>query len=173
MKSLRRLLFLDDNYMKLQKNPSDSKAESTIMMLPSDANPKGNVFGGSILKHVDLIAGIVAKRHANQSNIVTASMDRVTFIKPIFIGNALILSARINYVKRSSMEIEVNIYSEDLDYNTRDHAGKAFVTMVALDKYGKPMEVPQLLLETEGDKTRFKEGEERMKVRLKESGKFK
>ena len=127
----------------------------------------------SILKHVDLIAGIVVKRHANQSNIVTASMDRMTFIKPIFIGNALILSARINYVKRSSMEIEVNIYSEDLDYNTRVHAGKAFVTMVALDKYGKPMEVPQLLLETESDKTRFKEGEERMRVRLKESGKFK
>ncbi len=167
------LLFMDNNSMKLQKSPIDSKAESTIMMLPSDANPKGNVFGGSILKHVDLIAGIVAKRHANQSNIVTASMDRITFIKPIFIGNALILSARINYVKRSSMEIEVNIYSEDLDYNTRVHAGRAFVTMVALDKYGKPMEVPQLLLETESDKTRFKEGEERMRVRLKESGKFK
>ena len=164
---------MENPFKHLKKTPRESKAETTLMMLPSDANPKGYVFGGVILKHVDLIAGIVAKRHANQSNIVTASMDRITFIKPIFIGNALILSARINYVKRSSMEIEVNIYSEDLDYNTRDHAGKAFVTMVALDKYGKSMEVPQLLLETEGDKTRFKEGEERMRVRLKESGKFK
>ena len=162
---------MDNDYIKFQKRPRDSKAESTIMMLRSDANPKGNVFGGVILKHVDLIAGIVAKRHANQSNIVTASMDRVRFIKPIFIGNALILSARINYVKRSSMEIEVDIHSEDLDYNTRDHAGKAFVTMVAMDKYGKPMEVPQLLLETEVDKARFKEGEERMIARLKEAGK--
>ncbi|MFB5599546.1 MAG: acyl-CoA thioesterase [Nitrososphaeraceae archaeon] len=163
---------LDESKMRFQKSPDDSKAETTIVMLPSDANPKGNVFGGIILKHVDLIAGVVAKRHANQSNVVTASIDRMTFIKPIFIGNALILSARINYVKRSSVEIEVNIHSEDLDYNTRVHAGRAFVTMVAIDKYGKPMEVPQLILRTEEDKIRFKQGEERMKSRLKEAGKI-
>ena len=142
------------------------------MMLPSDANPKGNVFGGVILKHVDLTAGIVAKRHANQSNVVTASIDRMTFIKPIFIGNALILEARINYVKRSSMEIEVNIFSEDLDYNIRVHAGRAYVTMVSIDKYGKPMEVPQLLLETEEDHQKFKEGEARMITRLREAGRL-
>ena len=100
------------------KNPEESKAETTIVMLPSDANPKGNVFGGVILKHVDLIAGLVAKRHAGHANVVTASIDKMSFLKPIFIGNAIILSARINYVKRSSMEIEVNIQAEDLDDNT-------------------------------------------------------
>ena len=156
----------------LKKAPEESKAETTLMMLPSDANPKGNVFGGVILKNVDLIAGIVAKRHANQSNVVTASIDRMTFIKPIFIGNSLILEARLNYVKRSSMEIEVNFFSEDLDYNLRVHAGRAYVTLFSIDKYGKPMEVPQLLLETEDDKRRFKEGEARMMSRLKEAGKL-
>jgi acyl-CoA hydrolase len=96
----------------------------------------------------------------------------MTFIKPIFIGNSLILEARINYVKRSSMEIEVNFFAEDLDYNIRIHAGRAYVTMVSLDKYGKSMEVPQLLLETEEDHQRFKEGEARMTSRLREAGKL-
>ncbi|NOJ30134.1 MAG: acyl-CoA thioesterase [Nitrososphaeraceae archaeon] len=154
------------------RSPNDSKAESTIVMLPSDANPKGNVFGGIILKHVDLIAGLVAKRHAGHANIVTASIDRMTFLKPIFIGNALILTARINYVKRSSMEIEVNVFAEDLDDNTRVHAATAFVTMIALDKYGKTTEVPSLILESDEEKKRYIEGEKRMITRLKEAGKL-
>ena len=97
------------------KSPNESRAQTTVVMLPSDANPKGNVFGGVLLKHVDLIAGLVAKRHAGHGNVVTASIDKTSFLKPIFIGNALILSARINYVKRSSMEVEINIEAEDLD----------------------------------------------------------
>lgn len=144
----------------------------TIMMLPSDANPKGNVFGGVIMKHVDLTAGIVAKRHARNTNCVTASIDRMTFLKPVYIGNALILSARINYVKRSSMEVEVTIESENLDDGTRMRTGTAFVTMVALDKNGKPIEVPQLDLKTAEEKKRFREGEARMQARLKEAGKI-
>ncbi|MGB7635252.1 MAG: acyl-CoA thioesterase, partial [Nitrososphaeraceae archaeon] len=91
------------------KRPTESEAEMIVMMLPSDANPKGNVFGGVILKHVDLIAGLVAKRHSGGANVVTASIDRMVFLKPVFIGNALIISARITYVRRSSMEIEVNV----------------------------------------------------------------
>jgi acyl-CoA hydrolase len=149
-----------------------SKADMTVMMLPSDANPKGNVFGGVILKHVDLIAGLVAKRHSGRANVVTASIDRMTFLKPVFIGNALILSARLNYVRRSSMEVEVNVESEDLDDNTVVHAGTAFVTMVALDKYGKPIDVSPLILENEDDKRRFHDGESRMLSRLKEAGKI-
>jgi acyl-CoA hydrolase len=154
---------------KQGKRSIESQAEMTIIMLPSDANPKGNVFGGVILKHVDLIAGLVAKRHSGRANIVTASIDRMTFLKPVFIGNALILSARLNYVRKSSMEVEVTVVSEDLDDSTKTHAGTAFVTMVALDKYGKPMEVPQIILETEEDKKHFSEGESRMLSRLKEA----
>lgn len=142
------------------------------MMLPSDANPKGNVFGGVILKHVDLVAGVVAKRHARNTNCVTASIDRMTFLKPVYIGNALILSARLNYVHRSSMEVEVTIEAENLDDGTKVHTGTAFVTTVALDKNGRPTEVPQLVLKTADDRRRFREGEARMYSRLKEAGKI-
>ena len=154
------------------KHHTESKAEMTIIMLPSDANPKGNVFGGVILKYVDLIAGLVAKRHSGRANVVTASIDRMTFLKPVFIGNALILSAQLNYVRRSSMEVEVNVESEDLDENTLVHAGTAFVTLVALDKYGKPTDVSPLLLENEDDTRRFRDGESRMLSRLTEAGKI-
>jgi acyl-CoA hydrolase len=153
------------------KRPEESEAEMIVMMLPSDANPKGNVFGGVILKHVDLIAGLVAKRHSGRANVVTASIDRMVFLKPVFIGNALIISARITYVRRSSIEIEVNVEAEDLDDNSKVHAATAFVTMVALDKYGKPTKVPHLIIKDENDKKRYSEGELRMNSRLKDVGK--
>ena len=111
---------------KIGKHHTESEAETTIIMMPSDANPKGNVFGGVILKYVDLIAGLVSKRHSGHVDVVTASIDRMTFLKPVFIGNALILSARLNYVRRSSMEVEVNVEAEDLDDNTRVHTGTVF-----------------------------------------------
>lgn len=142
----------------------------TVVMMPYDANYQGNVFGGTIIKHVDLIAGLVAKRHAGFANVVTASIDRMTFLKPVFIGNALILSARINYVKRSSMEVEVTVEAEDLDRGTRLLTGTAFVTMVAIDRYGKPTGVPMLVLENDDDKKRFAEGDARMRARLKDAG---
>lgn len=158
------------NYLK--KSPNESKTEMTVMMLPSDANPMGNVFGGVIMKHVDLAAGLVAKRHARNTNCVTASIDKMTFLKPVYIGHALILSARLNYVRRSSMEVEVTIEAENLDDSTRVCAGTAFVTMVALDRNGRSTEVPKLDLKTAYHRIRFKEGEDRMRLRLKEAGKI-
>jgi len=149
------------------KSPNESKAEMTVRMFPSDANPNGNVFGGEILKQIDLIAGLVAQRHARM-NTVTASIDRVNFLKPVFVGNAIILNARVNYVHRSSMEIEIKVESEDLMNGNRTLTNTAFVTAVALGPDGKTREVPKLLLETEEDKKRFAEGKERMDQRLKE-----
>jgi acyl-CoA hydrolase len=144
--------------------------EMTVMMLPSDANPMGNVFGGTIMKYVDLVAGLVAKRHARNTNCVTASIDRMTFLKPVYIGNALILSARLNYVRRSSMEVEVGIESENLDSGARVRTGTAFVTMVGLDRNGRPTGVPAISFDSEEDKRRFSEGEKRMHARLREAG---
>lgn len=151
----------------VKKTVQESEAETTIVMLPSDANPLGNVFGGMILKYVDLLAGLVAKRHAGHANIVTASIDSMTFLKPVYIGNALILRARINYVRRSSMEVEVKIEAEDLNKSQKVHTGTAYVTLVALDEKGKPTEVPKLILRNEEEQMRFQEGEERMAARLK------
>jgi acyl-CoA hydrolase len=149
------------------KTVKESEAETTLVMLPSDANPLGNVFGGIILKHVDLIAGLVAKRHAGHANIVTASLDSMTFSKPVFIGNALILKARLNYVKRSSMEVEVNIEAEDLNNSQKSLTGTAYVTLVALNEKGKPVEVPKLILQNDEEEKRFLAGESRMQIRLK------
>ena len=152
------------------KSPNESKAEMTVRMFPSDANPNGNVFGGEILKQIDLIAGLVAQRHARM-NTVTASIDRVNFHKPVFVGNAIILNARINYVHRSSMEIEIKVEAEDLMNGNITLTNTAFVTAVALGPDGKTKEVAPLLLETEEDKRRFAEGEARMIQRLKERNK--
>ena len=149
------------------KSPNKSKAEMTVRMFPSDANPAGNVFGGEILKQIDLIAGLVAQRHA-RVNAVTASIDRVNFLKPVFVGNALILNARLNYVHHSSMEIEVIVEAEDLMTGRKTLTNTAYVTSVALGPDGKTTEVPPLLLETEEDKKKFAEGERRMLQRINE-----
>ena len=139
----------------------------TVRMFPTNANPSGNVFGGYILKQIDLIAGLVAQRHA-QTNAVTASIDRVNFLKPVFVGDVLVLHARLNYVHRSSMEIEISVSAENLAKGTSTLTGTAFVTMVALDKNGKPTQVPELILESEEDKRKFAEGKLRMEQRIKE-----
>ena len=157
---------MKQNQTKLEKSPSESQAEVIVRMFPSDANPAGNVFGGEILKHIDMVAGIVAQRHA-QSNAVTVSMDSVNFIKPVYVGNVLKLNARINYVHNSSMEIEVKAEAEDIVTGIRTITGTAFVTFVALDKNGKPTAVPKLLLRTDEDRTKFEEGKLRMQERLK------
>ena len=151
----------------MEKTPDESKAEVIIRMFPSDANPAGNVFGGAILKHIDMVAGIVAQRHS-QTNAVTVSMDKISFLKPVFVGNVLFVTARVNYVQKSSMEIEVNVEAEDIAKGTRVHTGNAFVTFVALDQNGKPASVPKLRIESNDDKKRFEEGKLRMELRLKE-----
>jgi len=110
---------------------------------------------------------VVAQRHA-QTNCVTASIDRVNFLKPVFVGDALVLHARLNYVHRSSMEIEIKVAAENLMKGTSTLTGTAFVTVIALDKEGKPTQVPKLLLESEEDKKKFAEGRARMEKRAKE-----
>ena len=149
-----------------EKSPSESHAEVIVRMFPSDANPAGNVFGGEILKHIDMVAGIVAQRHS-QSNAVTVSMDSVNFLKPVFVGNVLTLNARINYVHNSSMEIEVRAEAEDIVTGIRTLTGTAFVTFVALDKNGKPIRTPKLALKTDEDRAKFEDGKLRMEKRLR------
>lgn len=150
---------------RLEKSPSESHAKVILRMFPSDANPAGNVFGGEILKHIDMVAGIVAQRHS-QSNAVTVCMDSVNFLKPIFVGNVLRLDARINYVHNSSMEIEVKAEAENIMTGIKTITGTAFVTFVALDDAGKPIHVPKLSLKTDDDRTKFEEGKIRMEKRL-------
>ena len=114
-----------------------------------------------------MVAGIVAQRYS-QTNAVTVSMDKISFLKPVFVGNVLFVNARVNYVQKSSMEIEVNVEAEDIAKGTRVHTGNAYVTFVALDDNGKPTQVPTLRIENSEDQKRFDEGKLRMERRLKE-----
>src|SRR5580698_6678690 len=91
---------------------SDSTVTSVRIMMPTDANIRGNVFGGSIMKYMDEIAAVAAFRHARK-NVVTASIDRMDFLAPVYLGNLLILKAAVNYVGTTSMEIGVRIEAED------------------------------------------------------------
>lgn len=148
------------------KKVSESRTETAHLMMPEDANPSGNVFGGRILAYVDEVAALVAKRHC-RTNVVTASIDRVDFFQPVYIGNLLILKAALNYAGKTSMEVGVRIEAEDLKTGKKKHTGSCYVTLVSMDKNGKPKKVPKLALQSSEEKRRWREAEKRKKERLK------
>ena len=143
---------------------SASRIQLTQVMLPEDTNSAGNVHGGTIMKLADNAAFVVASRHC-RSNVVTASVDRIDFLSPVYIGDLLILNARLNWVGRASMEIGIKIQAEDLFTGKVRHVATALLTFVALDERGKPKNVPPLILETEEDKRIFEEAGSRAKKR--------
>ncbi len=148
------------------KSVKASALEMARLMMPEDANTQGNVYGGSILRLVDEIAGVVATRHA-RCNVVTASLDRMDFLSPAYLGNLLILKASVNFVGNTSMEVGVRIEAEDLRTGKRLHAGTAYLTFVALDKEGKPTPIPKVVPETDLERERYKEGKLRREQRLR------
>jgi len=137
--------------------------------MPMDANNAGNVFGGTILRLIDEVGSVVALRHA-RTNVVTASVDRMDFYSPVYIGDMLRLNASINYVHRTSMEIGVRVEAENPLTGEVRHTGTCFLTYVGLDKNRKPMILPGLTLETDEDKRRWAEAQERRKNRLNQIG---
>ncbi len=149
-----------------------SKIMFTHLMTAQDANLAGNVHGGVVMKHIDNAAGVVAVRHA-QTNVVTASIDRLDFHNPAYIGNLLLVQASLNMVGRSSMEIGVRVETEDMLTGERRHTASAYLTFVALDENFKPKEVSPLVLETEDEKRRNREAQARRNVRLMEKRKEK
>ena len=136
------------------------------VMQPSHANVVGNVHGGTIMKMIDEAAAVVAIRHARR-NVVTASIDRLDFHAPAYVGNLLILRAALNYVGRSSMEVGVRVEAEDLKYGTIRHCASAYLTFVALDEAGKPAAVPPLVAATGEDRRRQEEAARRHEARVR------
>ena len=137
------------------------------LMTPQDVNSAGNVHGGVVMKLIDTAASVVANRHS-RANSVTASIDKLDFINPVFVGDLVILKANLNLVGKSSMEIGVFVESENLITGEIRHTASAYVIMVALDKDGKPAPIPSLILETEEEMRRNREAEARRKIRLEE-----
>jgi acyl-CoA hydrolase len=146
--------------MEEGKKVEDSIAVISRVMMPPDANIAGNVFGGTILKMIDEISGIVATKHSRR-NVVTASIEHMDFLYPVHIGNLVTLRARLNFVGRSSMEVGVEVYAENLNNGDVNFTGKAIVNLVAIDENDRPVDVPKLILENEEDKKLFQEGYER------------
>lgn len=134
------------------------------LMQPEDANPGGIIHGGVVMKEIDNAAGVVALRHARKV-AVTASIDRIDFYKPIFIGNLLTIKASMNYAGKSSMEIGARVEAEDLLTGEVRHVASAYLTFVALGKDLKGTEVPKLILETDDEIRRNNEARARKKAR--------
>jgi len=141
-----------------------SRASTTRLMVPTDANFSGNVSGGHILSEIDLVAFIAANRHA-KARCVTASFDRVDFLQPVHVGDVVDFDAEVTFVGTSSMEVWVRVHAEPSHGGDRRMVGEAYVTMVAVDESGRPVTVPPLALHTVEERLRFEEGRRRMEER--------
>lgn len=159
------------------KKVSDTSMIMAMQMNPQDANPMGNVHGGVIMKHIDTAAGVTAMRHCGRP-AVTASIDRLDFFHPCYVGELIILKASLNMVGTTSMEVGVRVETENPLTGVVRHTASAYLTFVALDDEGKPMPAPPLIAETDMEKLRGLQALERRKMRLaekareREQGKF-
>ena len=149
------------------KRVSESRVIIAQAMNPENANPAGNVHGGDIMKLIDAAGGVAATRHA-RAHVVTASIDRLDFHHPVFIGDVLTLKASVNYVGRTSMEVGVRVEAENPLTGEVRHTGSAYLTFVSLDANKRPTPLPPLILETDEERHRNKEAEERRRMRLAE-----
>jgi uncharacterized protein (TIGR00369 family) len=134
-------------------------------MLPEDANPRGNVHGGTLMKLADTAGGVCAMRHARRP-VVTAVIDSMTFEQPVYVGNLVVLHARVNWTGRTSIEAEVTIDAEDVLSGGVRHISKGYFVYVATDEHGQPTPVPALEVNTDDQRQRWREAEQRRAVRL-------
>lgn len=146
------------------RSPADSQSMVSELLMPQHVNNLGHVFGGVIMSMVDRAAAVAAMRHAGRA-CVTVAIERVDFREPIYAGELVTCSARVNYVGRTSMEVGVRVEAEDLLEGTRRHTNTCFLTFVAIGEDGTPVPVPPLELETDEDRERFREAERRREVR--------
>ena len=151
----------------LQGKPvSASRSEMTEIVLPAQTNPLGKLLGGHVMHLVDMAAAMAAHRHSN-SYVVTASVDYIDFRNPVNLGEIVTLRSQINRVFHTSLEVGVEVFSENALTGEKKHTTSAFVTFVAIDEYTrKPKPVPPLILKTEEEKRRFREAGQRREVRL-------
>lgn len=158
---------VDEHILPNQRTVGHSSVIMAQLMLPHQANPAGYAHGGEIMKIMDNAAGVVAARHAH-TNVVTVRVDNILFLKPVRVGDLILVHASLTFVGRSSMEIRVEVETENLAQEGRQKALTANFIYVALDKTGKPTEVPPLLITTEEGERLFEEGRERYEAHQKE-----
>ena len=149
----------------IYKRVEDSKTETAHLIRPMHLNGAERLFGGTLIEWIDEVAAVVAKRHAG-ANVTTASVDNLTFLKGAFNNELVIIRGKMTWVGKTSMEVCVDTYVENLN-GERTRINNAHFIMVAVDKNGNSLEVPRLLLETEEEKLAWEHGEERRRIRMK------
>lgn len=153
------------------KPVKSSQVVMTELVLPSHTNSLGSIFGGVIMSWIDICGAIAAQRHSNNI-VVTASLDDLHFVAPVFTGWVVNLKSSVNFVSRTSMEVGVRVDAENPRTGEVFHTATAYLTFVALDKNGKPVAVPTLICESADEKRRFSEAERRRELRLKRRSKI-
>jgi len=155
-----------------QKHPKDSFIVMSELVLPNDTNLLGNLMGGRLMHWMDIAAAIASQKHCN-CPVVTASVDNLSFSNPIKLGNLLTIEAVPTRAFKTSMEIYLRVWGEDLSAQYKYLSNEAYFTFVALDPNGKPRSVPELVPETEIEVSRYDGALRRRQVRLILGGKMK
>ncbi len=149
--------------IRMEKRVSESRIEQVYQVRPEHLNGAGRLFGGKLMEWIDELAGLVGIRHAQQ-DVITASVDNLKFIRGAYLKDLLVLIGRVTFVGRTSMEVRVDTYIESLD-GIRKPINRAYLTLVAVDKDGNPVEVPRLIIETEAEKAEWEAGIKRREMR--------
>ena len=145
---------------------SASRSEMTEIVLPAQTNPLGKLLGGHVMHLVDMVGALAAHRHSN-SHVVTASVDYIDFRNPINSGEIVNLRSQVNRVFHTSMEVGVEVYSENAMTGVKKQTTTAYVTFVAIDEQTKrPKPVRPLIVRTAAERRRYREAAERRKTRL-------
>jgi acyl-CoA hydrolase len=162
-------VFYNDPMSKISsdgKPPIQSAVIMTEIVLPSDTNAIGTIFGGKIMSWIDIAGAIAAGRHARRV-VVTASIDALHFLAPVKVGHVVHIRAMVNFTSRTSMEVGVRVDSENPITGEETHTATAYTTFVALDDHGRPTPVPRLLPESPQEKRRFEEAKKRRESRVR------
>ncbi|MDP5120110.1 MAG: acyl-CoA thioesterase [Spirosomaceae bacterium] len=158
--------------MPKTKQVKDSFTIMTEMIMPNDTNSLGNLMGGNLLRMMDIVGAICAQKHSNRI-VVTASVDNVSFKKSIPLGYVVTLEAQVTRSFNSSMEVMVNVFSENIPAGTKENTNNAFLTFVAVDQSGRPIEVPELVPENDEQTELYNGALRRRQLRLVLGGRMK
>lgn len=153
------------------RHPADSLTILTDLVLPSETNPLNNLFGGELLARMDRAASIAARRHCRRIT-VTASVNHVAFNRAIPLGSVVTVEAKVSRAFKSSMEIYLDVWIEDRESGQRTKANEAIYTFVAVDDTGRPVEVPELIPQTDLEKQRYDAALRRKQLSLVLAGKM-
>ena len=148
------------------KRPSDSATEMVQVVLPNDANPLGFILGGTVMHLIDIAGAVACHRHT-RTLLVTAAVDGLQFLHPIKVGDLIILEARVTAAWSTSLEVEVEVFSEEIITGVRRMTSRAYLTFVAIDREGRRLPIPGLILETDDDRQKAADADRRRAERLK------